>query len=57
MIRLHIIFLAISAFVYFLKGLSGKYSKRERLIFALIAYITLFATVFAMVLISGDKPY
>jgi len=57
LIRLQLIFLAISAFVYFLSGLSGKYPIRKRLIFAIIAYVTLFATVLAMVLISGDKPY
>jgi len=57
LIRLQAIFLIISAFVYFLTGLSGKYSIREKLIFAAITYISLFAAVFAMVLISGDKPY
>ena len=57
MIRLQAIFLAISAVVFFLAGLSGKYSIRKRLIFAVITYIILFLTVFAMVLINGDKPY
>ena len=56
-IRLQAIFLVVSALVYFLTGFSGKYSKKKRLIFALIMYITLFTTVAAMVLISGDKPY
>lgn len=57
MIRLQAIFLAISALIYFLASLHGKHSKRERLIFALITYVTLFATVLVMVLVSGDKPY
>jgi len=56
LIRLQVIFLAISAFVFFLAGLSGKYPIRKRLIFAVITYIILFLTVFEMVLISGDKP-
>ena len=57
MIRLQVIFLVVSAFVFFLAGLSGKYSIRQKLIFAVITYIILFLTVFIMVLISGDKPY
>jgi len=57
LIRLQAIFLVISAIVYFLAGLSGKYSIRKRLILAVTTYIILFATVFVIVLISGDKLY
>ena len=51
------IFLVISVFVYFLAGLSGKHSIKRRLILATITYVILFATVFAMVFISGDELY
>jgi len=57
LIRLQVIFLVISAFVYFLAGLTGKYSIKKRLILATVTYVILFATVFAMVFISGDKLY
>jgi len=57
LIRLQAIFLVICAAVFFLTGLPGKYPLRERLIFAVITYIVLLASVFAMVFVTGDKPY
>jgi hypothetical protein len=56
-IRLQAIFLAISVFVFFLTGLSGKYPQVKRLILAVITCIILFLTVLGMVLIGGDKVF
>ena len=54
--RLLAIFFAISAFVYYFTGRSRKYSRRQRLIYALIAFVALFALLVVMILVSGDKP-
>ena len=54
--RLLAIFLAISASVYFLTGLSGKHSKKRRLRFALATYTILFLSMLVVVLFRGDRP-
>ena len=54
--RLLLIFFAVSVFVYFVTGRIQKYSRRQRLVFALMTYVTLYAALLVTVLFSGDSP-
>ena len=54
--RLLAIFFVISAFVYYVTGRSRKYSRRQRFVFALITYVTLYTVLLATILLSGNKP-
>lgn len=56
LMRLLAIFFIISAFVYYVTGKPGKYSRRQRLVFALLTYVGLYAAMLATVLLSGDQP-
>ena len=54
--RLLAIFFIVSAFVYYVTGKPGKYSRRQRLIYALLTYVVLYAVMLVTVLLSGDQP-
>ena len=54
--RLLAIFFVISAFVYYVTGRPGRYSRRQRLVYALLTYLGLYAAMLATVLLSGDQP-
>jgi len=55
--RLQIIYLVLSALVYFLSGLTRKYTRKQRLLFALGMYVALYTVVAVLVLITGDQPF
>jgi hypothetical protein len=54
--RLLAIFFVVSAFVYYVTGRSPKYSRRQRFVFALITYLSLYAVLLATIILSGNEP-
>ena len=54
--RLLALFFALSVFVYYLAGRPGKYSRRQRLLYALLTFVALYAVLLATVIWSGDPP-
>jgi len=54
--RLLLYFFALSVLIYYLTGLPKKYSRRQRLIFAIAAYAVLYLALVAIALIRGGIP-